>query len=324
MSWTDKIFEGPLLKIAAVTLLLVGCTFGAVYGWLRADVWYASAGWAMIGAIIVFLEAASAHKIAKAMNAKRWGKIPFFCLIWVACASASFLASLGNVTNAQNAKASLATAKLDNYQDAKAERDRLRQNVATYAARIESLQNNRGWIPKGVNDRAIRPVAAVEADLERFRSHRWFGDYTEGCANPKGRQSRQFCNEFRAASAELEISREIDKVQAMKAAAEQGLAKTRSEIASGPAIITDKEGVVEIGQRVFATDSAGDVQIGLGLQMAFILQLLITSVWFMLSDKEIKGTLGGSNYQTWTPPMPAPGGALTGFAATGSAYEPNR
>jgi len=324
MSWTDKIFEGPLMKVAAVTLLLVGCTFGAVYGWLRADAWYASLGWAMIGAIIVFLEAASAHKIAKAMNAKRWGKIPFFCLIWVACASASFLASLGNVTNAQNAKASLATAKMDNYQDSKAERDRLRQNVVNYTARIESLQNNRGWIPSGVNDRAIRPVAAVEADLERFRNHRWFGDYTDGCTNPKGRQSRQFCNEYRAAMAEIEIAREIDKVQAMKAAAERGLAKTRSEIASGPAIITDKEGVVEIGQRVFATDSAGDVQIGLGLQMAIILQLLITGVWFMLSDKESKGpTSNGSGFQAWTPPAPA-GGASSWIAGPGSAYEPNR
>jgi len=290
------------MKVAAIILLLVGCTFGAVYGWLRADAWYASLGWACIGAMIVFLEAASAHKIAKAINQKLWGKIPFFCLIWIACASASFLASLGNVTNAQHAKASLATAKLDNYQDTVAERARLRQNVTNYSARIESLQNNRGWIPSGVNDRAIRPVAAVEADLERFKAHRWFGDYTEGCANPKGRQSRQFCNEYRAASAELEIAREIEKVSAMKADAERGLAKTRSEIASGPAIVTDKEGIVEIGERMFAVQDSGDVQIGLGLHMAIILQLLITGIWFMLSDQAIKSS--GPRHQAYYPEAP--------------------
>ncbi len=186
---------------AFVIVLSAACILGWQYqsgtSWL----------WAAIAVAVVLGEVGAIHKAVEAFREKNWIAVGAGAVVWALCFSYSFVQSMGVAATTQDTGAALRQAKATTYEHASSDEQALK-------TKLDLLQQARSKM------QPTRSAADARAVMATKEAHKWFG-LTEKCTATKGPQTRAWCDDYRAAEADLQlwdaIARQDDRIDQARA-----------------------------------------------------------------------------------------------------------
>ncbi len=196
---------GLLGVLAAAVLLAVSAAmnwrFGLQLGKTELDgqiYGAASAAADCLKALVPFL-------LFAAIRNRMWSQALAAVLVWTVCTSYSLTSALGHAAL--------------NRQDSTGKRAMQAAAYKDLRTDLKRAQGKLSWIPEH------RPAATVAADIDAVKTKRpW--RWTNGCADVKGRTSRNFCQQYYGLTAELASAREAGVLETRISAIKHKLAST--------------------------------------------------------------------------------------------------
>ncbi len=178
---------------------------------------------------------------------RMWSQAVAALLVWVVVTGYSMTSALGHAalnrldTTGQRAVASA------NYQDLRADTKRAQDQLT--------------WIP------AHRPPGTVSAELNVHKAQRYW-IITRECTDVKGRNAREYCQQFHKLSAELASGREAEKLETRIAEIGSKLAK----VVGGSTALAEADPQASVLARMTGTE-VETVQMALTLFVALLIEI---------------------------------------------------
>jgi hypothetical protein len=170
---------------AFVIVLVAACILGWSY---QSGVSYL---WAAIAVAIVLGEVGAIHKAVEAYRERNWIAVGAGATVWALCFGYSFVQSLGVAATSQDSGVALRQAKHVTYEHASSDE-------ASLKTKLERLETARAKM------QPQRTAAEARAVMSSTEAHRWWA-MTENCSATKGPQTRAWCDNYRAAQADLTL-----------------------------------------------------------------------------------------------------------------------
>ncbi len=182
---------------------------------------------------------------------RMWSQAAASAVVWVVVTAYSFTSAVGHATL--------------NRQDTAGERAVHAQQYKDLRADLKHAQDQLGWIPQH------RPAQTVQADIDNVKNQRpWV--WTKGCTEVKGKDGRDFCQQFHALTAEVSAAQQATVVEAKIEDLQAKLGKMGNGVAVAEA---DPQAAVlaKLGSMFFPNLKVEDVQTGLALFIALLLEI---------------------------------------------------
>ena len=182
---------------------------------------------------------------------RMWSQAAASAVVWVVVTAYSFTSAVGHATT--------------NRQDSTGERAVQAQMYKDLRADLKHAQDQLGWIPQH------RPAQTVQADIDNVKNQRpWV--WTKGCSEVKGKDGRDFCQQFHTLTAELAAAQQATVVEAKITDLQGKLGKMGSGVAVAEA---DPQAAVlaKLGAMIYPNLKTEDVQTALALFIALLLEI---------------------------------------------------
>lgn len=199
---------------AFVIVLVSACILGWSY---QSSTSYL---WAAIAVAVVLGEVGAIHKAVEAHRDGNRMVVGAGVAVWAVCFTYSFVQSMGVAATSQEAGAALRQAKHVAYEDAS---DDVAKAQDKYNKAAEALSKLK----------PARSASDARAEIDKAEAHR-FWQMTNSCKETKGPQTRAFCDNYRAAEADLRSWDDISVKTTARDTAKAELDKAKRERRAAP------------------------------------------------------------------------------------------
>ncbi len=127
-----------------------------------------------------------------ALRNKMWSQAAASVVVWVVVTAYSLTSALGHAALNRLDTAGQRAVEAQSYKDLRADLKRAEEQLS--------------WVPQH------RPMAAVQSDIENAKNQRPWA-WTSGCTDVKGKQGRDFCQQYLAFASEFASGEEAGKLQ---------------------------------------------------------------------------------------------------------------
>lgn len=280
-SGARKLTSDPLVWIIRMVFLA-----GILAVWMHSGAplfgWEQLAFALLLGLAALSFEYLGSTRITRAWFERTPLAVVGWALVWAGAFAYSANAWLGVASEGQAHKGAVHKAANHKYIDSRGEMDRLSKDLKAERANVERLRlaANYQTVVDGVT---LATPDAADAMIDKAKAHRWW-NLTNGCAEPKGKQTSDFCANYRSAVAakanlldaitrkeELKIAE--DKVKALEPKYE----KAKADAASAPVVASTDRDDNRLIRRIGAFDdqTASDVQA--------VLKVIVISLFLSLA-----------------------------------------
>lgn len=237
---------GVLGVLAAGVLLAVSAAMNWRFGFSLGRTEFDGMIYGSASAAADCLKALVPFFLFAAVRNRMWSQAAAALLVGAVCTVYSLTSAIGH-------------ASLNRF-DTTGERQAAAQTYKDLRADLERAKEQLSWVPQH------RPVATVEGEMAGLRNQRpW--SFTNGCAEVKGKQGREFCQSYHALAAEMASGQEAEKLEARIAEVSAKLEGT-----SGTAVIAEADPQAAVLSRLSGV-KVEHVQIAMTLFVALLLEV---------------------------------------------------
>lgn len=218
------------LTLRMAKLMVAGAVFAAaIYaidlGVSRAAHWYLIPAFVVGLLCVVVGEILSWHNAAMAWHERRAGSMLLWGVLAVFCSAGTLYTNFSTSAANQDEKSSIQLSAFDASNDV-----RKSEEEATFA--LKAAMDARSKLTP------TRSAAEARAAIDSAQAHKWWA-YTEGCAKPKGKESRAWCDAYRSAQADLSLWDDISREDARIANLKGKVDEARSQRKAVRAAVSD-------------------------------------------------------------------------------------
>lgn len=260
-------------------LMVGGAVFAAaVYaidlGINRATAWYLTPA-IVVGLLAVVVgEILCWHNAGIAWHERRAGSLMLWGILAAVCSVGTLYTNFSTSAISQDEKSSLQLTAFTASDDL-----RKSEEEATFA--LKAAQDARSKL------KPQRAAADARAAIDSAQAHKWW-KYTNGCAEPKGKESRAWCDTYRSAVSDLamwdDISREDARIGNLKAKVDD----VRSERKVTKAVVSDDTPGVALIADVMGGDKALARQID-SMTLPLLIQAIMLFGGILLANEHMRG-----------------------------------
>ena len=215
-----------------------------------------------------------------AIRNRMWSQAAASLLLWVVVTGYSLTSALGHAALNRLDTAGQRATEAQSHADLRADLDRARGQL--------------GWIPQH------RPAATVESEIDGLKNRREW-TWSNSCTDVKGKQSRDFCQQFHGLTAELASAQQAATLEARIAGIQAKLAQAGGSgvmsAADPQATVLAKLTGVEIG----TIQTAMTVLVALLLEIGSGFGLYVAFSMWRLNDHKAPRAPAMSSLQTKAP-----------------------
>lgn len=215
-----------------------------------------------------------------ALRNRMWSQATASLLLWVVVTGYSLTSALGHAALNRMDTAGQRATQAQSYTDFRADLDRARGQL--------------GWVPQH------RPAATVEGEIDGLKNRREW-TWSNSCTDVKGKQTRDFCQQFHVLTAELASAQQAAALEARIAGIQAKLATTGGagvmSAADPQATVLAKLTGVELG----TIQTAMTILVALLLEIGSGLGLYVAFSMWRLNDQRAPSAPAMSALQSKSP-----------------------
>ena len=191
-----------------------------------------------------------------AIRNRMWSQAAASAVVWVVVLAYSLTSALGHAALNRLDTAGQRAAHAQSYQDLRAD--------------LKRAEDQMSWIPQH------RPAQSVQAELEGMKTQKAWG-WSNGCAEVKGKDTRDFCQKFQGLHSELASAQQADVLGKRIDDGKGKLANANGNGTHGTAMMTEADPQAAVLSKLAAFVGLGikveDMQTALTIFVALLLEV---------------------------------------------------
>lgn len=191
-----------------------------------------------------------------AIRNRMWSQAAASAVVWVVVLAYSLTSALGHAALNRLDTAGQRAAHAQSYQDLRAD--------------LKRAEDQMSWIPQH------RPAQTVQAELEGMKTQKAWG-WSNGCAEVKGKDTRDFCQKFQGLHSELASAQQADVLGKRIDDVKGKLANANGNGTHGTAMMTEADPQAAVLSKLAAFVGLGikveDMQTALTIFVALLLEV---------------------------------------------------
>ena len=191
-----------------------------------------------------------------AIRNRMWSQAVASAVVWIVVMAYSLTSALGHAALNRLDTTGQRAAQTQSYQDLRAD--------------LKRAEDQMSWIPQH------RPAATVQAELEMLKTQKAWG-WSSGCADVKGKDTRDFCQKFQGLNSELASAQQADVLGKRIDDVKGKLANANANGAHGGAMLTEADPQAAVLSKLAAFLGVGinveDMQTTLAIFVAILLEV---------------------------------------------------